>query len=77
MPPTLVDIGRGDIADALVIAAVVVVVHEAGDSCLESRWQLVDQELHLALEGAVIALDLTVGLGVVRRGDDVTDAHEA
>ena len=59
-----------------VVAEVVVVLDEVGEGSLQHRGRLVDDELDLSFEGAVVALDLAVGLRVVEGGDDVADAEQ-
>src|SRR5439155_923449 len=49
---------------------------EVGEGSLKHRGRLVDDELDLSFEGAVVALDLAVGLRVVGGGDDVADAEQ-
>ena len=58
------------------IAPVVVVADEGGDGCIEVRRQLIGDLVDVPLDGLVIALQLAVGLRVVRRGQDVPDAYQ-
>jgi len=60
-----------------VIAAVVVVVHEAGDGLLQITRRLVRDLVHFLLDTLVVALQLPVGLWVLRRCPDVTDPYQA
>ena len=69
-----VDVGGGQVAEALVVAAVVVVVDEGGDGGLELAGQEVVFQQDAVLQGLVPALDLALGLRVVRRAADVGDA---
>ena len=50
------------------ITPVVVVSDEGGDGCLEVRRRLIGDLINAPLDGLVIALQLAVGLRVVRRG---------
>ena len=59
------------------IAAVVVVVHETGDGLLQITRHLVRDLVHFLLDTLVVALQLPVGLWVVRRCPDVTDSYQA
>ena len=59
-----VDVGRGEIVEALVVAAVVVVVDEGRDLPLEiARQEVVFQE-DAVLQRLVPTLDLALGLGM-------------
>ena len=59
-----VDVGRGEIVEALVIAPVVVVLDEGGDLGFEvTRQELVFQQ-DAVLQGLMPAFDLALGLGV-------------
>ena len=57
-----VDIGRGEIVQALVVAPVVVVVDEGLDLSVELAGQVVVLEQDAVLQRLVPALDLTLGL---------------
>src|SRR5439155_9478081 len=61
-----VDVGRGEIVDALVVSAVVVVSDEGLDLSFEVAWQEVVFQQDAVLEGLVPALDLALGHGMVR-----------
>ena len=69
-----VDIGGGQVAEALVVAVVVVVVDEGGDGGLELAGQEVVLQQDAVLQGLVPALDLALGLRVVRGAADMGDA---
>ena len=60
-----VDVGGCQVAEALVVAAVVVVVDEGADLALEIAGQEVMLEQDAVLHGLVPAFDLALGLGVV------------
>ena len=62
---TEVHIGRSQVVETLVIAPGVVVVDELTQPCLELTRQVVVLEQDLVLERAVIALDLTLGHGMI------------
>ena len=68
-------IGR-HVAKGLVIAAVVV-VHEAGDSHLQITRDFIRDLVHFLLDTLVVALQLPVGLWMVRRCPDATDPYQA
>ncbi len=59
-----VDAGRGEIAEALVVASVVVVLDEGLDLRLEIAGQEVVLEQDAVLERLMPALDLALGLGM-------------
>ena len=69
-----VDISRGQIVEALVISAVIIVVDERLDLRLEVTGQEVVLEQDAVLEGLVPALDLALGLRVVGRPADMGHA---
>ena len=58
-----VDVGRGEIVDALVVAAVVVVVDEGRDLGFEIAGQEVIFQQDAVLEGLVPALDFALVIG--------------
>ena len=66
-----VDVSRGEIVEALVIARMVVVRHEGGDLAFEIAGQVVVLKQDAILEGLMPALDLTLGLWVIRGAADV------
>ena len=61
-----VDVGGCEIADALVVSAVVVMIDEGRDLLLEITRQKVVFEQDAVLERLMPALDLTLGLGMAR-----------
>ena len=61
-----VDVGRGQIADAFVISAMIVVVDEGSDLRLEVFREVVVFEQDAVLQRLVPALDLALGLGMSR-----------
>ena len=69
-----VDVGRREVAQALVVAQVIVVGDESADLGLEVARQVVILEQDSVLERLMPALDLALGLGVVRRAPDVLHA---
>ena len=69
-----VDIGRRQIAEALVVAPVVVVIDEGVDLGFEIAGQVVVLEQDAVLQRLVPALDLALGLGMEGRAADVADA---
>lgn len=66
-----VDIGRGEIAEALVVSAVIVVLDEGVDGVLESTGQIVVLEQDAVLQSLVLPLDIALGLRVDRGAADM------
>ncbi len=64
--PAEVDVGRGQIVDALMIADVVVVFDEGANLPFEIARQVVVVEQNAALQGLVLTLDLSLSLGMIR-----------
>lgn len=60
-----VDVGRREIVQAFVVAAVIVVLDEVGDGALEIAGQEVVFEQDAAFQREVPALDLTLGHRVI------------
>ena len=61
-----VDVGRSEIAEALVVAAMVVMIDEGGDLPLEVARQEVVLQQDAVLQCLVPALDLALGLRMAR-----------
>ena len=61
-----VDVGRSKVVEALVIAGVVVMSHEGRDLAFEIAGQLLALEQDAVLERLMLALDLALGLRVIR-----------
>src|SRR5215467_6166371 len=68
-----VDVGWGEIVDALVITAAVVVVDEGGDLSLEIARQEVVFQQDTVLQRLVPALDLALSHRVIGRAAQVSD----
>ena len=66
-----VDVGRGKVAQALVVALVVVVVDEGCDLGFEIAGQAVVLEQDAILQGLVPTLDLALGLRMAWRAADM------
>ena len=66
-----VDVSRGKIVEALVIAGMVVMRHEGGDLAFEIAGQVVVLKQDAVLERLMPALDLALGLRVIRGAADV------
>ena len=66
-----VDVSRSEIAEALVIAGMVVMRHEGRDLAFEIAGQVVMLEQDAVLERLMPALDLALGLRMERRSADV------
>ena len=69
-----VDVSRSEIAEALVIAGMVVVVDEGRDLAFEIAGQVVVLEQDAVLERLMSALDLALGLGMETGAADMLDA---
>ena len=69
-----VDVSWGEVADALVVAMVIVVVDECGDGGLKFAFEEVVFQENAVLEGLVPAFDLALGLGMHRGAADVLHA---
>src|SRR3981189_1654694 len=64
--PAEVDVGRGQIVDALMIADVVVMFDEGVNLPFEIAGQVVVIEQNAVLQGLMPALDLSLSLGMIR-----------
>ena len=69
-----VDVGRGEIGDALVVSQVIVVSHELADPGFEIARQIVVLKQDAVLQRLVPSLDLTLGLGMQRRTTNMIKA---
>ena len=69
-----VDVSRGKIVEALVIAGMVVVRHEGGDLAFEIAGQVVVLKQDAVLERLMPALDLALGLRMEGGSADMTHA---
>ena len=69
--PPEVDVSRSEIAEALVIAGMVVVLDEGRDLAFEIAGQVVMLEQDAVLERLMSALDLALGLRMERRSADM------
>ena len=70
----VVDVSRGQVIQALVIAAVVVVGDECLDLRLEVARQIVVLQQDAVLQGLMPSLDLALGLGMIGRATNVLHA---
>ena len=59
------------------IATVVVVVHEAGDGHLQITRDLIRDLVHVLLDALMVPLQFPIGLGMVRRRQDMADPYQA
>ena len=66
-----VDVSRGKIVEALVIAGMVVMRHDGGDLAFEIAGQVIVLQQDAILEGLMPALDLALGLRVIRGAADM------
>ncbi len=71
-----VDVGGRWIADAIMIAVVVVVLDESPDVSFEVTGQVLFIQQDAILERLMPALDLALGLGMVGGATDITQATE-
>ena len=69
-----VDIGGREVIQALVVAPVVVVLDEGADLGLEITGQIIVLEQDPVIEGLAPALNLALGLGMVRCATDMLHA---
>ena len=82
LPPSLNDgrvtpevgVSGRDIAEALVIAVVVVMIDEGADLRFQVARQIVVLQQNTVFHGLVPTLDLALGLRVIRGAPDVVDA---
>ena len=68
-----VDVSRGKIVEALVIAGMIVMLDEGGDLQFEIAGQVVMFEQDAVLERLMPAFDLALGLRMIRRSSDMLD----
>lgn len=71
--PAMICIGWRNVAEALMIAAVVIVLDEGSDLALKISRQLIVFEQYSVFQRLVPALDLALGLRTTRRTTDVLD----
>ena len=64
-PAPEVDVSGCEVAEALVIAVVVVMLDKGGDGCLKLALQVIVFQQNAVLEGLVPAFDLALRLGMV------------
>ena len=69
-----VDIGRGEIGDALVISQMIVVSDGLADPGFEIAWQIVVLKQDAVLQGLMPSLDLALGLWVQRGAANMVKA---
>ena len=72
--PAVVDISGCQVAEALMVSVVVVVIDEVADRLLERPGQVVVLKQDAVLQGLVPALDLALGLRMVRGPSDMIHA---
>ena len=73
-PASVINVGRGQVSQALMVPMVVVVIDEGADLPLEIAGQEVVFQQDAVLQRLMPAFDLALGLGVMRRATDVVDA---
>lgn len=71
LPSAKIDIGRREIVDALVIAAVIVMLDEGLDVGLEIAGQIIILKQDLVFQRLMPALDFALRLGMAGRAADV------
>src|SRR3954447_11187923 len=69
-----VDVGRGEIVDALVVSKMIVVGDELADPGFEVAWEIVVLQQDAVLQRLVPSLDLALGLGMQRGAADMIKA---
>ena len=70
------DIIRSHIAQGLVVATVVVVIDELSNGLVQVSRHLVRYLVYLLLDTLMVPLQLTVGLGMEGRGQNVMNSHQ-
>jgi len=75
-PSPVEDVLRSHPARGFVTAAVVVVVHEAGDGRLQLTRHFIRDLVHLVLDALMVPLQFPVGLRMLRRRQDVTGPYQ-
>ena len=73
LPATGVDVGRGEVVQAFVVAPVIVVIDEGTDLGLEIAWQIVVLQQDAVLECLMPALDLALRHRVIGCAADMLD----
>ena len=68
--PSKVDVSRGQVANALVVAVVVIVIDEGGDGGIKFAFEEVVFQKNAVLECLAPAFNLALCLGVQRRTTD-------
>ena len=71
----VVDVGRRQVSKAFMVAAVIVALDESPDAGLEIAGQIVVLQQDAVLQRLVPALDLALGLRMMRRAADVIRFH--
>ncbi len=69
--PPEVGIGGCDVSDALVVAVVIIIIDESADLGFEIAGQIIILQQYSVLQRLMPALDLTLGLRVIRRATDM------
>jgi hypothetical protein len=67
-----VDVGRGEVVQALVIAPMIVMLDEASDMSFEIAGQIVVFQQDAVLKRLTPVLDLALGLGMMRRSTNMS-----
>ena len=71
--PSEVDVGGREVAKALVVEPVIVVLYEGADLRFQVSWQVVVFEQDAVFQSLVPALDLALRLGMIGRAADMDD----
>ena len=71
-----VSVGGRDIAEALVVAAVVIVIDESADLASEDSGQVIVFQQDAVLQGLVPSLDLALGLGMIGGSTDCPSSYK-
>ena len=74
LPPAEIDISRGQIVQALVIAPVVILLDKLLDLSLQRARQIIILQQDAVLHGLMPAFDLALCLGMRGRAADMLDA---
>ena len=74
LSPAEIDVSRGQVVQAFMVALVIIVIDECLNICLKRARHVVVFQQDAVLHGLVPALDLTLRLGMGWRAADMLDA---
>ncbi len=73
----MIDVGRRNVAQALMVSAVIVMLDEGGDLAFEVAGQVIVFEQDAVFQGLMPALDLSLGLWMARCTTNMFDISPA